>query len=117
MKLDNGRRLTSADGQHKFHPGGYLLFDAILQDDNASQSQSFDLFNAWLHIVGTSNKNFHYKAQYSLGIAHDFNNQLGVILGYTELLSEQSLSESQLSWVKAVRGAADRCALKRRILF
>lgn len=47
ISLDNGLRLSSADGQHKFHLGGYLLFDAILQDDNASQPQRFDLFNAW----------------------------------------------------------------------
>lgn len=48
--------------------------------------------------------------QMSGGIAHDFNNQLGVILGYAELLAEVPLSESQLNWVKAVRTAADRCA-------
>ena len=44
----------------------YLLFDAILQDDNVLNPQKFDLFNAWLHIVGTSYKNFYYEAQYSL---------------------------------------------------
>jgi len=48
--------------------------------------------------------------QMSGGIAHDFNNQLGVILGYTELLLEQRLSENQIKWLKAVRTAADRCA-------
>lgn len=48
--------------------------------------------------------------QMSGGIAHDFNNQLGVIIGYTELLSEQSLSDSQMKWLEAVRIAAERCA-------
>lgn len=48
--------------------------------------------------------------QMSGGIAHDFNNQLGVILGYADLLSEQSLSEAQLNWIEAVRVAANRCA-------
>lgn len=48
--------------------------------------------------------------QMSGGIAHDFNNQLGVILGYAELLLQQSLSEKQLKWIKAVQTAADRCA-------
>jgi len=48
--------------------------------------------------------------QMSGGIAHDFNNQLGVIIGYAELLSEQSLSDSQLKWIDMVRGAAERCA-------
>jgi len=47
--------------------------------------------------------------QMSGGIAHDFNNQLGVILGYTELLLEQPLSENQINWLKEVRTAADRC--------
>ena len=48
--------------------------------------------------------------QMSGGIAHDFNNQLGVILGYAELLSQQSLNESQLKWISAVQAAANRCA-------
>ena len=47
--------------------------------------------------------------QMSGGIAHDFNNQMGVILGYADLLSEQSFSEAQLKWVEAVRVAAQRC--------
>jgi len=48
--------------------------------------------------------------QMSGGIAHDFNNQLGIILGYLELLMEQPLSESQLNWLKAVQSAGERCA-------
>jgi len=48
--------------------------------------------------------------QMSGGIAHDFNNQLGVILGYTELLQSQDLSEAQFKWLAAVEHAADRCA-------
>ena len=48
--------------------------------------------------------------QMSGGIAHDFNNQLGVILGYSELLLEQPLSEQYIEWLKAVRSAANRCA-------
>ena len=48
--------------------------------------------------------------QMSGGIAHDFNNQLGIILGYADLLSEQTLSEAQLNWIEAVRVAASRCA-------
>lgn len=55
--------------------------------------------------------------QMSGGIAHDFNNQLGVILGYADLLSEQPLSDSQLTWIEAVRVAATRCAdLTRQLL-
>ena len=48
--------------------------------------------------------------QMSGGIAHDFNNQLGVILGYTELLSVQALTPSQLEWIQAVKTSAERCA-------
>ncbi len=48
--------------------------------------------------------------QMSGGIAHDFNNQLGVILGYTELLSELPLSEKHVKWLDAVRSAAERCS-------
>lgn len=48
--------------------------------------------------------------QMSGGIAHDFNNQLGVILGYADLLAEIPLSKSQLKWVEAVRISAERCA-------
>ena len=48
--------------------------------------------------------------QMSGGIAHDFNNQLGVIIGYTELLAEQSLSSSQLKWIDAAHSAANHCA-------
>lgn len=66
LSLENGLRISSADRQHKFHLGGYLLFDTILQNDNATNFKNFDLFNAWLHIVGTSYENFHYKVQYSL---------------------------------------------------
>lgn len=55
--------------------------------------------------------------QMSGGIAHDFNNQLGVILGYTDLLLEQTLPDSQLKWVDAVSTAANRCAdLTRQLL-
>jgi len=48
--------------------------------------------------------------QMSGGIAHDFNNQMSVILGYSELLSELTLPESQSKWVEAVQVAAQRCA-------
>jgi PAS domain S-box-containing protein len=55
--------------------------------------------------------------QMSGGIAHDFNNQLGVILGYTELLAEQPLAENQLKWLAAVKNAAERCSeLTRQLL-
>ena len=69
------------------------ITDKLKTDDMLSRSQKMD-------AVG----------QMSGGIAHDFNNQLGVILGYTELLLEQPLPDSQLNWVKAVKVAADRCS-------
>lgn len=48
--------------------------------------------------------------QMSGGIAHDFNNQLGVVLGYTDLLLEQDIPEAQVSWLNSVRVAAERCS-------
>ena len=55
--------------------------------------------------------------QMSGGIAHDFNNQLGVILGYTELLEDQDLTKDQKNWLTAIKQAADRCAeLTRQLL-
>ena len=48
--------------------------------------------------------------QMSGGIAHDFNNQLGVILGYADLLAEQNLPDSQSKWISAVHTAASHCA-------
>ena len=55
--------------------------------------------------------------QMSGGIAHDFNNQLGIILGYTDLLSEQAVTETQLSWLNLVRDAGQRCSdLTRQLL-
>lgn len=55
--------------------------------------------------------------QMSGGIAHDFNNQLGVILGYTDLLADQDLTETQLKWLNTIEHAANRCAeLTRQLL-
>lgn len=48
--------------------------------------------------------------QMSGGIAHDFNNQLGVILGYAELLSEKSFPADQLKWLDMIKVAGQRCA-------
>lgn len=48
--------------------------------------------------------------QMSGGIAHDFNNQLGVILGYIEMLLEQNLTEQQIKWLAVTQQAANRCA-------
>ena len=48
--------------------------------------------------------------QMSGGIAHDFNNQLGVILGYSDLLEGKNLPGSQAKWIGHVRRAAERCA-------
>ena len=69
------------------------ITDKLKTEDMLSRSQKMD-------AVG----------QMSGGIAHDFNNQLGVILGYADLLSEQSLPDSQLKWIEAVRAAASHCA-------
>lgn len=48
--------------------------------------------------------------QMSGGIAHDFNNQLGVILGYVELLSDKGFPATEKNWLETIRVAAQRCA-------
>jgi two-component system, cell cycle sensor histidine kinase and response regulator CckA len=52
------------------------------------------------------------------GVAHDFNNVLGVIIGYCDLILQQSASmDSALQSVERIRRAAERAAgLTRRIL-
>ncbi len=48
--------------------------------------------------------------QLSGGIAHDFNNQLGIVMGYLDMLSaDESLSANQLKWVDAAVAASQRC--------
>lgn len=64
--IGNGLRITSDDGQHKFHLGGYLLFDAQVIDETENGLERFDLFNAWVHIVGSAYDLYDYKIQYSL---------------------------------------------------
>lgn len=48
--------------------------------------------------------------QLSGGIAHDFNNQLGVILGYLEMLENNSANdEKSLKWITTASNATQRC--------
>ncbi len=48
--------------------------------------------------------------QLSGGIAHDFNNQLGVIIGYLEMLESYSANdEKPLKWIATASHAAQRC--------
>ncbi|HEY4710599.1 MAG TPA: PAS domain S-box protein [Candidatus Acidoferrales bacterium] len=50
------------------------------------------------------------------GVAHDFNNLLGVILGYTGLLLDQNLDDSQRKSIQEIQKAGDRAALLTRQL-
>lgn len=82
------------DGKGKYLLGlSEDITDKLKTEEMLSRSQKMD-------AVG----------QMSGGIAHDFNNQLGVILGYVELLSEQNLPDKQTTWLNAVLVAARRCA-------
>jgi len=62
-QTDNGLHINS-DNSH-LHLGGYLLVDAIAED-NADRHNRFDLFNAWLHLTGQVAPGFSYKIQFSL---------------------------------------------------
>lgn len=45
------------------------------------------------------------------GLAHDYNNMLGVILGYSELLSEQAKDQPEfIKYIGAIQQAANRAA-------
>lgn len=48
--------------------------------------------------------------QLSGGIAHDFNNQLGVVMGYLEMLAESSEDDAEKTgWIETARKSAERC--------
>jgi len=51
------------------------------------------------------------------GIAHDFNNQLGVVIGYLDILQSSISDEDQLSWIEKSSKATLRCIdLTRQLL-
>lgn len=56
--------------------------------------------------------------QLSGGIAHDFNNQLGVVMGYLEMLKDNAAENSSESrWVETASKASQRCIdLTRNLL-
>lgn len=66
VNIENGLRISTADGANSMLFGGYLLFDTIPLDDNNSRSPRFDLFNAWIFVVGKIDRYFDYKIQYSI---------------------------------------------------
>jgi len=48
--------------------------------------------------------------QLSGGIAHDFNNQLGVVMGYLDMLKEKSIEGSgEQRWIETAINASQRC--------
>jgi len=51
------------------------------------------------------------------GIAHDFNNQLGVVIGYLDILQSTLTDEKQLMWIDRSTSATLRCIdLTRQLL-
>lgn len=51
------------------------------------------------------------------GIAHDFNNQLGVVIGYLDILQDSLSDEKQLKWIEKSNHATLRCIdLTRQLL-
>jgi len=49
--------------------------------------------------------------QLSGGIAHDFNNQLGIVIGYLDMLPKRIPADDEISrkWVKTASNATQRC--------
>ena len=66
INIDSGLRVSNSTGEDTLLLGGYLLYDLIPIDDNATRHPRTDLFNAWLFLVGTVDRVFFYKIQYSL---------------------------------------------------
>jgi PAS domain S-box-containing protein len=51
------------------------------------------------------------------GIAHDFNNQLGVVIGYLDILKSTQTEDKQLQWIERSTQATLRCIdLTRQLL-
>ncbi len=88
---------------------GEKLFTVILRDISARRRMEAELLQAQkMEAVG----------QLAGGIAHEFNNFLGVVLGYSELLSEEAVENEKLArYVKEIRAATQHAAsMTRQIL-
>lgn len=88
---------------------GEQLFTVILRDIGARLQMEAELRQAQkMEAIG----------QLAGGIAHEFNNFLGVILGYSELLSEEAAQNEKLAqYVTEIRGATQHAAsLTRQLL-
>lgn len=66
VNIDDGLRISSSDNRNSMLFGGYLLFDAVLYDGNPERHARYDLFNAWVFVVGKIDNYFEYKIQYSI---------------------------------------------------
>ena len=66
IDINDGLRISSSDNRNSMLFGGYLLFDAIPYDDNSARHARYDLFNAWVFVVGKIDDYFSYKIQYSI---------------------------------------------------
>ena len=88
---------------------GEKLFTVILRDNSARLRMESELRHALkMEAIG----------QLAGGIAHEFNNYLGVILGYSELLSEDDVDREKLDgYAKEIKGATQHAAsLTRQLL-
>ena len=93
----------------KVETTGETLFTVILRDISARLKMEAALRQAQkMEAVG----------QLAGGISHEFNNYLGVILGYTELLSEESVGAEKLAeHVRAIKSATQHAgSLTRQLL-
>jgi PAS domain S-box-containing protein len=88
---------------------GEKLYTVILRDISARLRMEAELRHAQkMEAVG----------QLAGGVAHEFNNYLGVILGYSELLAEDTAANEKLRrYLKEIKGATQHAAsLTRQLL-
>ncbi len=88
---------------------GERLFTVILRDIGTRLRTEAELLQAQkMEAIG----------QLAGGVAHEFNNFLGVLLGYTELLSEEAVENERLGqYVREIRAATQHASsLTRQLL-
>ncbi len=102
------KRYIRKDGSHLWVSENYILFDdegerkiylGLCEDINERVRLE--------HLSGQADK-VNSLGQLTGSVAHDLNNMLQVIIGFSDLLAQMSVSEYSASYITKIRSAADR---------